>query len=82
MRNEYNDNTTKKLTTLLSLPTEILIDILIAAPSTRTLGRLSNASRRLRAIWLEHAQHGVASAYKKKIPHIEEAIAITLVELR
>jgi hypothetical protein len=70
------------MTTLLSLPTEILMNILIAASNTRTLLRLSDASRRLRSIWLDHTQHIVASAYKKKIPHIEEAIALTLVELR
>jgi hypothetical protein len=72
----------RNMTTLLSLPTEVLINILIAVPNTRTLLRLSKASRRLRSIWLDHTQHIVASAYKKKIPHIEEAIALTLVELR
>jgi hypothetical protein len=70
------------MTTLLSLPTEIIISILIAAPNTRTLLRLCSASRRLRSIWLEHAQYIVASAYTRKIPHIEQAIALTLVELR
>lgn len=72
----------RNMTTLLSLPTEILINILIAGPNTRTLLRLSSSTHRLRSIWLDHAQHIVASAYKKKIPYIEEAIALTLVELR
>lgn len=72
----------RNMTKLLSLPTEILINIFIAVPNTRTLLRLSNASRRLRSIWLDHTQHIVASAYKRKIPHIEEAIALTLAELR
>jgi hypothetical protein len=70
------------MATLLSLPIEVVINIFIAAPNTRTLLRLSSASRRLRSIWLDHAQHIVASAYKYKIPHIEEAIALTLVEVR
>jgi hypothetical protein len=70
------------MTTLLSLPTEILINILVAAPNTRTLLYLSNVSRRLRSIWLDHTQHIVASAYKNKIPDIEEVIALTLVEVQ
>lgn len=68
------------MTTLLSLPSEIIIDILIAAPTTRTLLHLSCVSRRIRAIWQEHSQHIIASAYKTKIPHIEEAISLTLLE--
>lgn len=70
------------MVTLLSLPTEILIDILAAAPTTRTLLRLSCVNRRMRSIWQEHSQHIIASAYKTKIPHIEEAISLTLVEVR
>jgi hypothetical protein len=35
------------MTALLSLPTENLIDILIAAPTSRTLLRLSNVDRRM-----------------------------------
>ena len=68
------------MTTLLSLPSEIIIDILIAAPTTRTLLRLSCVSRRIRAIWQEHSQHIIVSNYKTKIPHIEEAISLTLLE--
>jgi hypothetical protein len=68
------------MTTLLSLPNEILIDILIAAPTTRTLLSLTNVNRRMRSIWLEHSQHIIVSAYRTKIPHIKEAIALTLVE--
>lgn len=70
------------MTTLLSLPTEIIINIFIAAPSTRTLLRLASVDCCMRSIWLEHSQQIVASAYKKKIPHIEEAIALTSVEVR
>ena len=70
------------MTTLPSLPTEILINLLIAAPTSRTLLRLSYVNRRLRSIWQDHAQHIIVSAYKTKIPHIEDAISLTLVEAR
>lgn len=68
------------MTTLLSLPSEIIINILIAAPTTRTLLRLSCVNRRTRSIWQEHSQNIIASAYKTRIPHIEQAISLTLVE--
>ena len=68
------------MTTLLSLPNEILIEILIVAPTTRTLLRLTNVNRRMRSIWLQRSQHIIVSAYETKIPHIKEAIALTLVE--
>lgn len=68
------------MTTLLSLPSVIVINILTADPTTRTLLRLSCVDRRIRSIWQEHSQHILASAYKTRIPHIEQAISLTLVE--
>lgn len=67
---------------LLSLPNEVLINILIAAPSTRALLRLSGTNRRMRSIWLEHSHHIIVSAYKTEIPHIEKAIDLTLAEVQ
>lgn len=69
------------MASLLSLPNETLINILIAAPTTRTLLRLSTVNGRMRAVWLEHSQHIIFSAYKKKIPHIQQAINLTLAEI-
>lgn len=69
------------MASLLSLPNEILINILIAAPTTRTLLRFSSVNRRMRAIWLEHSRHIIFSAYKRRIPHVEEAIILTLTEI-
>jgi hypothetical protein len=36
----------------------------------------------MRSIWREHSRHIIASAYRTKIPHIEEAISLTLVEVQ
>lgn len=79
-RNEYHNDAVQNMTTLLSLPSEIIINILIAAHTTRTLLRLSCVNRRIRSIWQEHSQHIIASAYKARIPHIEQAMSLTLVE--
>ncbi|KAM0723340.1 hypothetical protein Q7P37_000325 [Cladosporium fusiforme] len=68
------------MTTLLSLPNEILLNIFATAPTTRTLLHLSRVNRRMRTIWLEHSQHIVVSAYKTRTPHIEQAITLTLAE--
>lgn len=67
---------------LLSLPNEVLIKILIASPTTRTLLHLSRLDHRMRSIWLEHSHHIVLAKYKAKIPHIDQAIALTLTEFQ
>lgn len=72
----------RKMATLMSLPTELLISILIYTPTTRALLHLSNTSRRLRSIWLEHSHHLVPTTYKRQgISHIDQAIALTLTEI-
>lgn len=70
------------MATLLSLPNEILVKLLVTAPSTRALLRLSSTNRRMRSIWLEHSHHIIVAAYKTKIPHIEQAIDLTLAEVQ
>lgn len=76
------DRDNRDMTTLLSLPTEILIEILIACPTTRTLQNLSKVNRRMRSIWLEHWKHIIVANYKPRISHIEQAITLTLTEAK
>jgi hypothetical protein len=70
------------MASLQDLPTELLIEILISCPTTRTLLRLSSINRRMRAVWLEHSKHIIVANYKQRIPHIEQAIALTLIEVQ
>jgi hypothetical protein len=70
------------MASLQNLPTELLIEILISCPTTRSLLRLSSVSRRMRAVWLEHSNHIIVANYKQRIPHIEQAIALILTEVQ
>jgi hypothetical protein len=70
------------MASLQDLPTELLIEILISCPTTRTLLRLSSIDRRKRAVWLEQSNHINVANYKQRIPHIEQAIALTLTEVQ
>jgi hypothetical protein len=70
------------MTSLQHLPTELLIELLISCPTTRTLLRLSRINRHMRAIWLQHSNHIIVANYKQRIPHIEQAIALTMTEVQ
>ena len=69
------------MASLQDLPTELLIELLIVCPTTQTLLRLSGVNRRMRAVWLEHSKHIIVANYKQRIPHIEQAIALTMTEV-
>jgi hypothetical protein len=70
------------MASLLSLPNEVLIQVLIASPTTRTLLRLSGVNRRMRAIWVTHSRRIIAANYKPKIQHVGQAITLTLTEVQ
>jgi hypothetical protein len=70
------------MASLQHLPTELLIELLISCPMTRTLLRLSRINRHMRAIWLQHSNHIIVANYKQRIPHIEQAIALTMTEVQ
>jgi hypothetical protein len=72
----------QEMASLLSLPNEILIQVLTASPATRTLLRLANINHRMRSIWLEHSRRIIEANYKPKIQHIEQAITLTLTEVQ
>jgi hypothetical protein len=68
---------------LLSLPDELLTEIYIfAGQQTRALVRLSAVNRRLRAIWLQDADFIIAQVVQLKAPNHQDAIALTLLEIR
>jgi hypothetical protein len=69
------------MASLLSFPNEVLIQVLIASPTTRTLLRLSSVNRRMRAIWVTHSRRIIVANYKPKIQHVEQAITLTLTEV-
>ena len=70
------------MTGLLSLPNELLIKILCASPTTRTLCELAHINKRMRAIWLQHAEQIIAGVYSQKIPYFQDAVDLTLAEAR
>jgi hypothetical protein len=68
---------------LLSLPDELLTEIyILAGQQTRALVRLSAVNRRLRAIWLQDADFIIAQVVQLKAPNHQDAIALTLLEIR
>lgn len=70
------------MTGLLSLPNELLIQILGASPTTGTLLRLAHANRRMRAIWIAHSEQIIAKVYCPKIQYFQDAMDLTLAEAR
>lgn len=70
------------MASLQHLPTELLIELLIARPTAQTLLQLSSINRHMRAVWLEHSKHIIIANYKQRIPHIRQAIALTLTEVQ
>jgi hypothetical protein len=72
----------QEMASLLSLPNEVLIQVLAASPTTQTLLRLSRVNRRMRSVWLEHSHCIIVANYKAKISHIEQAITLTLTEVQ
>lgn len=70
------------MTGLLSLPNELLIQILCVSPTTRTLCELAHVNKRMRAIWLQHAERIITGVYSPKIPYFQDAVDLTLAEER
>ncbi|KAM0695550.1 hypothetical protein Q7P36_005910 [Cladosporium allicinum] len=65
---------------LLSLSNELLIDIYCAAPTLESAVSLSNTNRRLRAVWLEHSNHLIASILSATTPAYEDALDLAVME--
>lgn len=67
---------------LLSLPNELLIQVLSASPTARMLCDLANINKRMRAIWLRHSEGIIADVFNPKIPYFQDAVDFTLAEAR
>lgn len=67
---------------LLSLPNELLIQVLSASPTTRTLCNLANINKRLRAIRIKSSNQIIIDVYRPRISHLKDAVDFTLAEAR
>jgi hypothetical protein len=65
---------------LLSLSNELLICIYSTAPTFESAVFLSGTSRRLRAVWLEHSNHLIASILSATTPAYEDALDLAVKE--
>lgn len=71
------------MTGLLSLPEEILTEIyILSGQQIESLSHLSCVNRRLHDIWIKDSDHIIASAVRLVAPNHEDAIALTLLEMR
>jgi hypothetical protein len=64
----------------LSLSTELLLLTHSSCPIIQAAALFSGTSQRLRAVWLEHGHHIVASILKPYIPAYEDAVHLTILE--
>jgi len=70
------------MTGLLSLPNELLIQILSVSPTTRVLCDLAHVNKRMRAILLQHSEQIITDIYTPKMPYFQDAVDFTLAEAR
>lgn len=70
------------MTGLLSLPNELLVRLLGASPTTRSLLNFARINRQLHAVWRAHSDQIIADVYSLKIPHFQDAVDFTLAEAR
>lgn len=67
---------------LLSLPNEVLIHILSASLTTRTLCDLAHINKRFRAIWIKNSKQIITDVYNPRISHLMDAVNLTLAGAR
>lgn len=67
---------------LLSLPNELLIQILSLSPATRTRCDLARVNKRMRAIWLQHSEQVITDVYNSMMPYFQDAVDFTLAQAR
>jgi hypothetical protein len=68
------------MTGLLSLPNELLVRLLGASPTTRSLLNFARANRQLHAVWMAHSDQIIADIYSLKMPQFEDAVDFTLAQ--
>ena len=62
---------------LLSLPNELLIQILSLSPTTRTLCDFAHVNKRMRTIWLQHSEQVITDVYNSMMPYYQDAVGFT-----
>jgi hypothetical protein len=68
------------MTTLLSLPNELIIHIYTHAPTLQAAGCLSAVNRRLRSVWLENTNLIAETILRRQIPAYDEAVDVAILE--
>jgi hypothetical protein len=64
------------MTSLLSLPTELIIHVLASCPIAQTAACLSAANKELRAIWLKHTREILEGIVRLRVPAHKVATAV------
>jgi hypothetical protein len=62
------------MTTLLDLPTELIIQVLTSSPTVWTATCLSSVNKELRAIWLKHTNQILEGIVGPRVPAYEDAV--------
>jgi hypothetical protein len=62
------------MTSLLSLPTELIIQVFASCPTVYTAACLSAANKELRAIWLKHTDQILERTLRDTLPGYEDAV--------
>jgi hypothetical protein len=68
------------MTTLLSLPNELIIHIYTHAPTLQAAACLSAVNRRLRSVWLENTNQIAEPILRRQIPAYDEAVDVAILE--
>lgn len=67
---------TYNMTSLLSLPTELIIQVLTSCPTAQTATCLSAVNKDLRAIWLKHTREILEGIVRLRVPAHKIATAL------
>jgi hypothetical protein len=62
------------MTTLLDLPTELIIQVLTSSPTVWTATCLSSVNKELRTIWLRHTNQILEGIVGPRVPAYEDAV--------
>jgi hypothetical protein len=66
------------MTTLLSLPNELIIHIYTHAPTLQAAACLSAVNKRLRSVWLENTNLIAEAILKRQIPAYDDAVDVAI----
>lgn len=64
------------VTNLLSLPTELIVQVFTSCPTVQTATRLSSVNKEMHAIWIKHTHQILEDIIRPQIPAYEDATEI------